>query len=38
MPDNRIYTAANLADAWETEEGKEGIDAFLNKRKASWLQ
>ncbi|MEW4982624.1 MAG: crotonase/enoyl-CoA hydratase family protein [Cycloclasticus sp.] len=34
--DNRIYTAANLADAWETEEGKEGIDAFLNKRKASW--
>jgi len=37
MPDNRIYTAANLADAWETDEGKEGIDAFLNKRKASWL-
>lgn len=34
--DNKIYTAANLADAWETEEGKEGIDAFLNKRKASW--
>ncbi len=37
-PDNRIYTAANLADAWETAEGQEGIDAFLNKRKASWLQ
>jgi len=36
-PDNRIYTAANLADAWETEEGSEGIDAFLNKRKANWL-
>lgn len=36
--DNRIYTAANLADAWETEEGKEGIDAFLNKRKASWAE
>lgn len=35
--DNRIYTAANLADAWETAEGQEGIDAFLNKRKASWL-
>ncbi len=34
--DNRIYTVANLADAWETDEGKEGIDAFLNKRKASW--
>jgi len=27
-----------LADAWETEEGKEGIDAFLNKRKASWTE
>lgn len=35
--DNRTYTAANLADAWETEEGQEGIDAFLNKRKASWF-
>lgn len=34
--DNRIYTAENLADAWETAEGKEGINAFLNKRKASW--
>ncbi|RLA18553.1 MAG: crotonase/enoyl-CoA hydratase family protein [Gammaproteobacteria bacterium] len=36
-PDNRIYTAANLADAWETAEGQEGIDAFLNKRKANWI-
>lgn len=35
--ENKIYTAANLADAWETNEGKEGIDAFLNKRKASWV-
>lgn len=34
--ENAIYTADNLADAWETEEGKEGIEAFLNKRKASW--
>ncbi|MEO1962389.1 MAG: crotonase/enoyl-CoA hydratase family protein [Cycloclasticus sp.] len=36
--ENRVYTAANLADAWETDEGKEGIDAFLNKRKANWLK
>lgn len=35
--ENKIYTAGNLADAWETAEGKEGIDAFLNKRKAPWV-
>ena len=35
--DNHTYTAENLADAWETEEGKLGIDAFLNKRKAPWV-
>ncbi|ORU90857.1 MAG: enoyl-CoA hydratase [Cycloclasticus sp. symbiont of Poecilosclerida sp. M] len=35
--ENKVYTAGNLADAWETDEGKEGIDAFLNKRKASWV-
>jgi methylglutaconyl-CoA hydratase len=34
--DNRIYTAANLADAWETAEGKEGIEAFLSRRKPVW--
>jgi methylglutaconyl-CoA hydratase len=25
-----------LADAWETDEAKEGISAFLEKRKPSW--
>lgn len=25
-----------LADAWETEEAREGISAFLEKRKPSW--
>ena len=35
--ENKRYTVANLADAWETTEGQEGIDAFLNKRKASWV-
>lgn len=33
---NRVYTADRLADAWETEEGQEGIHAFLEKRKPSW--
>jgi len=35
--ENKIYTIENLADAWETDEGIEGIDAFLNKRKAPWV-
>ncbi|MEE9396583.1 MAG: crotonase/enoyl-CoA hydratase family protein [Methylococcales bacterium] len=34
--ENRSYTANALADAWDAAEGKEGIDAFLNKRKAEW--
>ena len=27
-----------LADAWETDEAKEGISAFLEKRKPSWAE
>ena len=34
--DSIVYTADRLADAWETEEGREGIAAFLEKRKPSW--
>lgn len=34
--DNIGYTADRLADAWESAEIKEGIDAFLNKRKPAW--
>ncbi len=34
--ENLPYTAAALADAWETAELREGIDAFLNKRKPNW--
>ncbi len=30
------YSAASLADAWETPEGQEGIAAFLEKRKPAW--
>ena len=33
---NMIYTADRLADAWETGEGIEGINSFLNKSVPSW--
>jgi len=33
-----IYTADKLADAWETDEGREGIDAFFAKRSPVWRQ
>jgi methylglutaconyl-CoA hydratase len=34
--ENAVYTAADLADAWERAEGREGIAAFLEKRPPSW--
>ena len=34
----REYTIEKLADAWETESVKEGIDAFFSKRRPSWNQ
>jgi len=34
--ENLAYTASALADAWETAEIREGIDAFFNKRKPNW--
>ena len=34
--ENLLYTANALADAWETAEIREGIDAFMNKRKPNW--
>ncbi len=33
---NLAYTANALADAWESAEIREGIDAFMNKRKPNW--
>lgn len=32
----KAYTPAALADAWETECGREGIATFLEKRPPSW--
>jgi methylglutaconyl-CoA hydratase len=34
--ENLAYTATALADAWETAEIREGIDAFFAKRKPNW--
>lgn len=34
--DNILYTADRLADAWETECGREGIRTFLDKTVPSW--
>lgn len=36
--DNLAYTTERLADAWETDEGTAGIDAFLNKSTPPWRQ
>ncbi len=36
--DNAWYTARDLADAWEREEGQAGIQAFLEKRSPPWRQ
>ncbi len=36
--DNLAYTTERLADAWETDEGKAGIDAFLSKTTPPWRQ
>lgn len=36
IDENLPYTANALADAWETAEIREGIDAFMNKRKPNW--
>lgn len=38
IDENLPYTTGALADAWETAEIREGIDAFMNKRKPNWQQ
>lgn len=32
----RDYTAEALADAWESEDGREGIASFIEKRRPRW--
>lgn len=34
--DNLIYTVDRLADFWQTEEAKEGMQSFFDRRKPSW--
>lgn len=34
--ENLAHTANALADSWETAEVREGIEAFLQKRKPNW--
>jgi methylglutaconyl-CoA hydratase len=34
----RAETAHRIADIRASDEGREGVQAFLNKRKPSWLQ
>lgn len=36
LEENLNWTAERLADAWETDEGRAGIDAFLNKTTPPW--
>lgn len=36
--DNLVYTADRLADAWETEDGQEGIRCFFAKETPWWQQ
>jgi len=33
---NQLYTADRLADAWETEEGQEGVRCFFDKTSPGW--
>jgi len=35
---NEQYSTECLADIWETDEAKNGIDAFFNKTKPSWIK
>jgi methylglutaconyl-CoA hydratase len=36
MDECLAYSAESLADAWETDEGREGIASFLGKREPAW--
>jgi len=38
IDDNLTHTTERLADAWESQEGQAGIEAFLNKTTPPWRQ
>ena len=38
LPTSMTYAADKLADAWETDEGRAGIEAFFAKRPPPWRQ
>ncbi len=37
MQDAKVYTAKFIANLRKSDEGQEGMDAFLNKRKPNWV-
>ncbi len=38
MQDAKVHTAKVIAALRKSEEGQEGMDAFLNKRRPNWVQ
>jgi hypothetical protein len=38
LPTSMTYAADKLADAWETEEGRAGIEAFFARHPPPWRQ
>jgi len=38
MQDAKVYTARVIANLRKSDEGQEGMDAFLNKRKPNWVE
>jgi len=38
LQDAKIHTAKVIANLRKSEEGQEGMDAFLNKRKPNWVR
>jgi methylglutaconyl-CoA hydratase len=38
LEESKVYTANCLADAWETDEGQEGIECFFAKKSPSWVE